>query len=282
MLTDARKGKYAVPMYDVSNYEMIRHLAELAEDMKSPLMLAVNGHDIEGVGLEYLHELMKVAAKRVKAPIVIHLDHAPSVAECVRCIDIGFNSVMIDRSCASIEENIADTKTVVGLSHPKGICVEAELGHVPNAVLGIGESCSDVEDVNDTLTKVEDVKTFVEQTNVDALAVAIGTAHGSYISAPTLDIERLKKINAASKAVLVLHGGSGTPPEQVKEAIANGICKINIYTDLVRAWNTALKDEMANLSEITRWPIALYKKPIAAMKEKGAYYMELFGSAGRA
>lgn len=285
ILSDARKNKYAVPMFDVSNYEYVRYLAEIADDLKSPVLLAGIPPDIKGVALEYLYALMKIAAERVKVPVAIHLDHSGSFEDCKRCIDIGFNSVMIDKSASSFDENVAQTKEVVEYAKKFDVCVEAELGHVPDAIPGHGEAAMqghEHKDVKDTLTKVEDVEKFVALTGVDALAVAIGTAHGTYISAPELDIERLKQINAISKATLVLHGGSGTPESELKAAIANGISKINIYTDLVTAYNKEMKANYAVMTNMGTWPLINQKKPIEAMQAKAAEYINMFGSANRA
>lgn len=285
ILADARRNKYAVPMFDVSNYEMVRYLAETADDLKSPVMLAAISPDIKGDGIEYIAAMMKIAADRVKVPVAVHLDHSATFEECRRCIEHGFNSVMIDKSSASIEENIAKTREVVEYAKKFGVCVEAELGHVPDAIPGTGESAMNPEkisDVRDTLTKVSDVERFVAETGVDALAVAIGTAHGTYISAPKLDIDRLSQINAASKAALVLHGGSGTPESELKAAIAAGISKINIYTDLVTAYNLKMKENYAAMTNMGTWPVINSVKPVEAMREKAAAYIKMFGSEGRA
>ncbi len=285
ILSDARINKYAVPMFDVSNYEYVRYIAEIADDLKSPVLLATIPPDIKGVAAEYLYALMKVAAERVSVPVAIHLDHSTSFEECKRCIDIGYNSVMIDKSAASFEENVSHTKQVVEYAKKFNVCVEAELGHVPDAIPGTGEAAMQgikPKDVKDTLTKVEDVENFVSQTGVDSLAVAIGTAHGMYISAPTLDIERLKQINAISKANLVLHGGSGTPESEIKAAIENGISKINIYTDLVKEYNKQMKINYAGMTNMGTWPVINQVKPIEAMQAKAAEYIKMFGSANRA
>jgi len=247
--------------------------------------LATIPPDIKGVAAEYLYALMKVAAERVSVPVAIHLDHSTSFEECKRCIDIGYNSVMIDKSAASFEENVSHTKQVVEYAKKFNVCVEAELGHVPDAIPGTGEAAMQgikPKDVKDTLTKVEDVENFVSQTGVDSLAVAIGTAHGMYISAPTLDIERLKQINAISKANLVLHGGSGTPESEIKAAIENGISKINIYTDLVKEYNKQMKINYAGMTNMGTWPVINQVKPIEAMQAKAAEYIKMFGSANRA
>jgi len=279
MLSDARARKYAVPMFDVNGYEMVRCLAETAERMKSPVMLACIVPEIEANALDYLTALMDVAARKTSVPVAIHLDHSDSFENCARCIKAGFNSVMIDASAMPFAENVRITKEVVDFAHARGVTVEAELGHVGDGICGGG---SEGKSAAAALTDVSEVEKFVEATNVDALAVSIGTAHGTYVSAPTLDIPRLAAINAVSRACLVLHGGSGTPEDQLKAAVANGISKVNVYTDLVKAYNSEMKKEYERMKYVGTWQMIIAKKPIEAMGKKAAEYMEMFGSANKA
>ena len=160
-----------------------------------------------------------------------------------------------------------------------GITVEAELGHVGNGWVGSGEGS---ESGPDMLTEPEKVAEFVERTGVDALAVSIGTAHGVYIKAPELDIERLDKITACSDIPLVLHGGSGTPEDQMSRAIAHGISKVNIYSEMLTAWNSAMLEELKALPHMAAWPAVLRKKPDAAMREVIRQKIRFFGSEGKA
>lgn len=285
MLTAAREGHYAVPMFDVCNYEMIRTVVETAEAQRSPVMLGALEVDIKGGGLDYFIAMAKVAAASVSVPVAIHLDHATTFEQCKRVIDAGFNSVMIDASTASFDDNVAKTKAVVAYAHARNVTVEAELGHVPDAVAGTGEAAHQGAkhvEIKDSLTQPGDVVRFVELTGVDALAIAIGTAHGSYISAPELEIGLLKEINEVSPACLVLHGGSGTPEDQVKEAIANGITKINVFTDLLIAYNTKLRDTLAVSDNMGKWPVFVNEEPLKMMKEAIISKMVAFGSAGKA
>ncbi len=285
MLEKARKGKYAVAMFDVCNYEMIRGVVEAAEELNAPVMLGALKPDLEGVGLDYYIAMAKIAAENAKVPVAIHLDHAVSFEECKRVIDAGFNSVMIDASSKSFEENVRIVKEVCDYAHQHNVTVEAELGHVPDAIAGTGEAAHqgiDHMDPKDCLTQPGDVVEFVKQTGVDALAIAIGTAHGSYISTPELEIGLLKEINAVSEASLVLHGGSGTPEDQVAQAIENGITKINVFTDILIAYNSELRDGLAQSDNMGKWPIFVNEKPIAAMKEVVKEKIRQFGAAGKA
>jgi fructose/tagatose bisphosphate aldolase len=168
---------------------------------------------------------------------------------------------------------------VVDALRGRNISVEAELGHVGNGWVGSGEGS---ESGPDMLTEPDKVAEFVERTGVDALAVSIGTAHGVYIKAPQLDIARLDKIREVSDIPLVLHGGSGTPEDQLQRAIANGICKINIYSEMLNAWNSQMLAELQSLPHMAAWPAVLRKTPDAAMREVIRGKIRFFGSAGKA
>jgi fructose-bisphosphate aldolase class II len=167
----------------------------------------------------------------------LHLDHATDVDLIRAAIDNGFTSVMIDGSALPFADNVRVTRQAVDVAHPHGVSVEGELGHVG------GMDLADVECVESVLTRPDEVCRFVEETGVDALAVSIGTAHGVYRSLPNLSIDRLGELNAVSPVPLVLHGGSGTPDDQIQDSVRNGICKINIYADcriaMAREWKRA-------------------------------------------
>lgn len=278
MLADASAKKYAVGMFDVSDLEMIRAVVQEAESLRSPVILGALAPDLQGDRLEYWFALASLAAKKAKVPVCIHLDHANTLDEVMRAADIGFSSVMLDASASPFEENIRRSKEVVQALSGRDITVEAELGHVGNGWVGSGEGS---ESGPDMLTEPEKVAEFVERTQVDALAVSIGTAHGVYIKAPELDIARLQKITEASDIPLVLHGGSGTPEDQLRAAIADGICKINIYSEMLTAWNTAMLNELQKLPHMAAWPGVLRKNPDAAMRAVIREKIGLFGSNGK-
>ena len=282
MLADARK-RYAVPMFDVSDTAMIRAAVEVAEEQKSPVILGALEPDIAGVGLEYWSAAAKIAAKKASVPVCIHLDHAVNLEQITRCADAGFSSVMIDASAEDFDVNIARTKEVCDAMRKRGISVEAELGHVGDGIPGTGESAvTGHEDAQDSLTEPEKVAEFIERTGVDALAVAIGTAHGVYVSTPKLEIELLKKINQISSIPLVLHGGSGTPEDQLQEAIANGICKINFFSELLNAWNSTMAEVLGSLKNMSSWPTIVRKQSDAALRQVVRDKIIQFGSNGKA
>ncbi len=279
MLAHASANNYAVGMFDVSDLEMIRAVVQEAENLRSPVILGALAPDLAGDRLEYWFILAELAAKKASVPVCIHLDHANTLQEVMRAADAGFTSVMLDASSSPFDENIRRTREVIDALRRRDITVEAELGHVGNGWVGSGEGS---ETGPDTLTEPEKVAEFVERTGVDALAVSIGTAHGVYIKAPQLDIERLQKIGTASGIPLVLHGGSGTPGDQLQLAIANGICKINIYSEMLTAWNTAMLAELQKLPHMAAWHGVLRKNPDSAMREVIREKITFFGSAGQA
>ena len=279
MLNAASRGKYAVGMFDVSDLEMIRAVVEEAEALNSPVILGALGPDLEGSRLDYWFAMAKLAAEKAAIPVCIHLDHANTLEQVKRAVDAGFSSVMLDASASVFEENIRRSREVVEAVQKMNISVEAELGHVGNGWVGSGEGS---ESGPDMLTEPDKVAEFVERTGVDALAVSIGTAHGVYVKAPKLDIERLDMITAASDIPLVLHGGSGTPEDQMSAAIAHGISKVNIYSELLTAWNTAMLYELKQLPHMAAWPAVLRKNPDAAMREVIRQKIKFVGSDSKA
>ena len=279
MLSDASHNHYAVGMFDVSDLEMIRAVVEEAEALRSPVILGALAPDLVGSRLEYWFALTKLAAEKASVPVCIHLDHANTLEEVMRAANIGFSSVMLDASSSEFEENVRRSREVVDAVHSRNITVEAELGHVGNGWVGSGEGS---ENGPDMLTEPEKVAEFVERTGVDALAVSIGTSHGVYIKAPELDIPRLCQIRETSDVPLVLHGGSGTPDDQLANAVKHGICKVNIYSEMLTAWNSAMLEELKNLPHMAAWPAVLRKKPDAAMRDVIRRKILFFGSANHA
>ena len=226
VLADAKKNRYAVPAFDCVEDVMVRTILETCQRLHSPVVLmGLIGPDLDGNGWKYIPGLIKAVADFHDIPVVLGLDHAKDLESIQKGIELGFTSVMIDGSSLPFAENIDITRTVVGMAHPKGISVEGELGFMG------GSDLLATEHVESVLTEPDEVERFVEKTGVDALAVSIGTSHGVYRSLPDLDIEKLKEIDRVSSIPLVLHGGSGTPDEQIQDAVKNGICKLNIYAD---------------------------------------------------
>lgn len=281
ILKDAREKKYAIPAFDVSNYEMIKCLIETCAEEKSPCIFMGLKPDLEGNGLPLLISLMKKASELYDIPVCIHLDHATNIEDIKRAIDAGFTSVMIDGSTLPFDKNVQKTKEVVDLAHAKGVTVEAELGHVADAIAGTGESLVTGEDAEGAMTDPLEAKRFVELTGVDALAVSIGTAHGVYVSTPVLQFDILNEINKTCGCPLVLHGGSGTPDKDVQKAISLGITKINIYSEVLNGLNTGLRDKLNSIENMSMWPIYVFEQAKERMKEVVRNKIRTFGSNDR-
>ena len=281
MLADAKAKHYAIPAFDVSNYEMMRAVLETCEEERSPALLMGLGVDLGGRGLPLITSMVKAASDFYSVPVCFHLDHATDYDFIKAALDAGFSSVMFDGSVLPFEENAEKTREVVKLAHSYGATVEAELGHVGNAMVGNENDSVKNEDPEDTLTVPEEVVRFREITDVDALAIAIGTAHGVYLKTPTLRIDRLDEITAVSDLPLVLHGGSGTPDEQMQAAIAHGITKINIFSDVVGALNLGLKNKLNAIEYPSTWPAFVFEEARERMKAAVREKIRVFGSAGR-
>lgn len=268
ILKSAEEGKYGVGLFNMLNLEMARGIIEAAEEEKSPLILGVAEVHLPLIPFDYASLIMNKIAKEASVPVCLHFDHGTDYNKIVKAIDSGFSSVMYDGSALAYEENIANTKEISKIAHAKGVSVEAELGHVGGAEGGADDGCEEM------YTKVEEVNDFIRRADIDALAVAIGTAHGQYKSKPKLDIGRLADIYAISEKPLVLHGGSGLSDDDFRNTIKNGIRKVNICTEMCVALREAYL-KSAN-HEI------LFNDGKEAVKEIVKGKMQLFGSSNKA
>ncbi|MFO7294523.1 MAG: class II fructose-1,6-bisphosphate aldolase [Clostridia bacterium] len=223
----AQEKGVAIAAFNVHNLETIQAVVEAAAEERAPVIVQTTPGTLKHAGIEYISACVKVAAELYDIPIALHVDHCPSYKTIVQCIRNGYTSVMIDGSELPYEENVALVKKVVELAHSVGVAVEGELGRIGGAEDGIT-----VEEREATFTVPEEAKAFVDATGVDTLAVAIGTAHGVYKWEPKLDFKRLSDIRKLVDVPLVLHGASGVDDDSIKRAIAGGICKINIATEL--------------------------------------------------
>lgn len=281
MLEDARVNHYALPAFDVSNYDMMKCVLETCEEERSPALLMGLGVDLQGRDMNLMASMIREASNYFNIPVCLHLDHATEFDFIKKAIDAGFSSVMYDGSVLDFENNAGNTAQIAKYAHAHGVTVEAELGHVGNGSVGsISETGTDT-DPGESLTVPEEVAKFVEITDVDALAVAIGTAHGVYQKTPELRIDRLDEITAVCDRPLVLHGGSGTPNDQMQNAIRHGITKINIYSDVVAAMNQGLKDKLNTAENPALWPFLSFADARAKMKEVIREKLCTFGSTGR-
>ena len=279
MLADAKANHYAIPAFDVSNYEMMRAVLDVCEEERSPALLMGLGVDLVGKGLPLITSMVRASSDFYTVPVCFHLDHATDFDSIKAAIDAGFRSVMFDGSVLPFEDNARKTAEVTAFAHAHGVTVEAELGHVGNALVGNEHDSVKNEDPENTLTLPDEVVRFVEMTDVDALAIAIGTAHGVYLKTPTLRIDRLDEITAVCDRPLVLHGGSGTPDDQMRTAIEHGITKINIYSDVVGAMNAGLKNKLNTVQNPSTWPAFIFEDARKAMREVIRAKIRAFGSA---
>ena len=286
MLTDARTGKYAVGAFDVSNLDMAMAVTEAAEEKKSPVILMGLTVDLAGSRLSHWLGYLRRIAENASVPVAIHLDHAVDIPFIKECIDGGFSSVMFDGSVLPLEENIQKTSEVVAYAHRFDVTVEAELGHVGDGIVGSSEIGAVKKDTfdnpDDYLTQPGELADFIDRTQVDCIAVAVGTAHGLYVHKPKIHFERLQELNAISTVPMVMHGGSGTPDDLIRKSVANGICKLNIFSEMLTAFNGALKEELQTADHLAIWPHQLYQKPLAALQEVVRQKIDLVGSAGKA
>ena len=276
ILEHADQNGYAVGAFNVNNMEIIQAIAEAAGDLKAPVILQASQGAIKYAGVEYITSLVKTTAGLIDVPMALHLDHGTDFDEIMKCIRNGFTSVMIDASKHELEENIRLTKEIVRIAHSVGVSVEAELGKI-----GGTEDHIVVSEAEATYTDPEEARIFVEETGVDSLAIAVGTAHGVYKGEPKVDIERIKEIDRVVSVPLVLHGSSGVPYDTLENAVKAGIRKINIDTDIRASFATSVKEFVeANPSEID--PRKILKPARARMAGTVKEKIKVFGSDGKA
>lgn len=268
VLKDARDKKYAVGLFNTTDTDMLEAAISAAEETRSPIIIGTAEVLLPYGELKLIAPSMIAAAKRASVPVVVHFDHGLTFERCMEALKLGFSSIMFDGSLGGKEENIKKTAEMVKIAHALGATVEGEIGHV-------GQADADDNSKEDLYTTVEEAVSFAEKTGVDALAIAIGTAHGAYKSKPILQIERLKEIRAALDTPLVLHGGSGLSDDDFKNAINGGIAKMNIFTDLCVAGKNAFKTFDGEYLEIRN-------KKVEAIKEAVKKKIMLFGSVGKA
>ena len=254
LLHDARKNSYAIGAFNVPSLEAISAVMAAAEEGGYPVILQHAEVHENYVSLDVIGPIMLDFAKKSSVPTAVHFDHGASFDMCVRAMRLGFTSVMYDASAKPFDINVRESAEIVKIAHALGVSVEAELGHVFTSAIGGGEGrgpvgAEDYESLEDCYTNPDDAKKFVEETNVDALAIAFGTTHGVYLSKPTLNLDRISEINAKTALPLVMHGGSGVSDEDYRTAIKNGITKINYYTYMTLAGAEAVADYVKKTKE---------------------------------
>lgn len=272
MLMNAKKGKYAVPHLNINDLEWTKYILEKCNELQVPVILGVSEGAAKYMGgynavVGMVKGLMKDL--NITIPVCLHVDHGSTKEACIKAIDAGFTSVMIDASRHELEENIRITKEVVDYAHERGVSVEAEVGHIGGTEDNITSSAT-----NATL---EDCLILYENTGIDSLAPALGSVHGFYKGEPNLDFETMKIINENLPIPLVLHGGTGIPDDKIKKAISCGISKININTELQSVWSKAVRKFLEENKEVYD-PRKIIGSGEAAMKNRIEEIVTLFGT----
>ncbi|AMB73495.1 MULTISPECIES: ketose-bisphosphate aldolase [Pantoea] len=275
LLKVAQENQFGVGAFNIASAEFARLVIEVAESLQSPVILEVHPDEHAFVGDSFIAYLRELAVN-ASVPVVIHQDHGQTLAHILTAIRTGYTSVMIDASGLPFEENIALTREITAIAHKVNVSVEAELG-----TIGVAEGSAEGGHSEILYTDPDQAERFARETGVDTLAVAIGTSHGLYPAGkqPVLDIDRLKAIRQRLTIPLVLHGGSGNKDSEVAESIKYGVGKINISSDMKKAFYVALQEELQSNGHE---PSALYVRPMAAAKAVVEHKMRLFSSAGKA
>ncbi|HAA86577.1 MAG TPA: ketose-bisphosphate aldolase [Kosmotogaceae bacterium] len=234
VLNDAYRNGYAVAGFNFYTYEDASAIVRGAEELDSPVILMASGKAIKHLGVDYAASTVKVLAERASVPVVAHLDHATDLKTIFQAIKHGFTSVMYDGSMLGIDENIKNTKLVVSVARALGVSVEAEIGRV-----GMSE---EGEDIGEILTDPDSASEFYDSTGVDALAVAIGSAHGMQKQEASLDLDLAREIHESVDVPLVLHGSSGVRDEDLRQIARYGFAKINIGTKLKHVFAQGIRD----------------------------------------
>ena len=275
VLTVANKNNFAVPAFNISDWGMCQGIFEISEKKEAPLIIAIHPNELKLVGKELMKSIIE-KARNSFLPVAINLDHGASLDEIVMAIQCGYTSVMIDGSHLPFAENSKLSAETVRIAHAVDVSVEGELGT-------IGSTDREAEGGNKIIyTDVDDAVKLVQETGIDALAIAIGTSHGLYPKGfvPKLNLELLKKIKSRVSIPLVLHGGSDNHDNEIAEAVNLGINKINISSDIKAAYYRKMREVMKD--ETVRTPASATPPCVEAMKEVAAHKIDLFRAGGKA
>lgn len=271
VLRPAQQGHYAVGLFNTTDTDMLQAAIEAAEEMRAPIIIGTAEVLLPYGELQLIAPSVIAAAKRARVPVVVHYDHGLTFDRCMEALRLGFSSVMYDASAKPYAQNIQETREIVHIAHAFGATVEGEIGHVGSA------DGSDPAG-EDRYTTLQEATDYLRDTGVDALAIAIGTAHGAYKTAPKLSFDRLAQIRAAVDAPLVLHGGSGLSDDDFRRAVQGGIAKVNIFTDLCLAGMAAQKQAVAE----NRDYLSARNLKKDAIREAVMKKMALFGCQNKA
>lgn len=275
-LPKAKANKFAVGQFNMNNLEFAKAITEAAMQEKSPFIFGVSEGALKYMGIEYTVAIAEAAAKESGLPIALHLDHGSSFEVAMKCIRAGFSSVMFDGSHHPYEENIKLTKEIVKAAHAMGVSVEGELGTIG----GVEDDIS-VDEANASLANPEEAIRFFEETGVDALAIAVGTAHGMYKGEVKIHYDIIEAVTKVIPVPIVLHGGSGVPDEAIQRSIQAGVGKINVNTENQVAATDAIREVLAKDAKV--YDPRKYLTPAKnAMVEVVRSKIRLFGSNNQA
>lgn len=275
-LPKAKEKKFAVGQFNMNNLEFAKAITQAAMEEKSPFIFGVSEGALKYMGIEYTVAIAEAAAKESGLPIALHLDHGSSFEVAMKCIRAGFTSVMFDGSHYPFEENVRMTKEIVKAAHAMGVSVEGELGTIG----GVEDDIS-VDEADAALAKPEEAIRFWEETGVDAMAIAVGTAHGMYKGEVKIRYDIIEEVAKAIPVPIVLHGGSGVPDESIRKAIQAGVGKINVNTENQVACTDAIREVLAKDSKV--YDPRKYLGPgMKAMVEVVRAKIRLFGSNNQA
>lgn len=269
ILPRAQKGGYAVGLFNTIDTDMLQGAVSAAEELNSPIIIGTAEVLLPYGELSLIAPAVINAAKNASVPVVVHYDHGLTFDRCLEALKLGFSSVMFDASVLDYDENINQTREIVKIAHALGATVEGEIGHVGSNGADSG---------GDVYTSAKMAKNYTDEANVDACAVAFGTAHGKYLKKPKLDFERLKEIRKSVDTPLVMHGGSGLSDSDFKTAVQCGIAKINIFTDLCTACESAVKSAIEKNMNY----LEMRNEKVNAIKEAVKKKILLFGSQNKA
>ncbi len=275
VLQAAEAGGYAVGSFNVANFEMMDTVIRTAAEMKSPVIVSTSSAEARYFEPAVATSMAKALVEKYQTPIVLHLDHGDSFEMAMKCIRAGYTSVMYDGSHHPLAENIQITKRVVEAARAVGVSVEGEVGRIQ----GVEDDLT-VSEHEATLSNVGEATRFAQETDVNALAVAIGNAHGFYKKEPKLDLERLQAIRQQANVPIVLHGGTGIPVDQIQKAITLGIAKINIASKVRRAYMQSIHAALSDDPTTTEVRDIMHVGKEAMANEIKAS-MEMLGSIGR-
>ena len=277
VLKPAKREHYAVGLFNTHDTDMLEAAISAAEELRSPIIIGTAEVLLPYGDLPLIAPALVAAAKRASVPVVVHYDHGLTFEKTLEALKEGFSSVMYDASAKDYATNVAETAEMTRIAHAFGATIEGEIGHVGLAQEG--------DDRTGQYTTVEEAVDFQTKTGVDALAVAVGNAHGVYKSKPCIQLPRIVELNAAVRCPLVMHGGSGLSVDDFRNAIERGVAKMNIHTDLVCAGMRAMHEqcEAHDRQKIVTWDyLDTRKAKVEAIRQVVIEKLRMFGSVGRA